>query len=101
MTETVTPDGYNSIDPIEFTVTADHDILSDNPALNSLNGNVTTGEISFTPNTTEGSLNTTVMNQKGSTLPSTGGAGRVLIYVVGAILVLGAGVVIIARKRAK
>ncbi|MEE1029349.1 MAG: isopeptide-forming domain-containing fimbrial protein [Agathobacter sp.] len=101
LTETVTPDGYNSIDPIEFTVTADHDILSDNPALNSLNGNVTTGEISFTPNTTEGSLNTTVMNQKGSTLPSTGGAGRVLIYVVGAILVLGAGVVIIARKRAK
>lgn len=99
--ETVTPDGYNSIDPIEFTVTADHDILSDNPALNSLNGDVTTGEISFTPNTTEGSLNTTVMNQKGSTLPSTGGAGRVLIYVVGAILVLGAGVVIIARKRAK
>ena len=101
LTETVTPDGYNSIDPIEFTVTADHDILSDNPALKSLNGNVTTGEISFTADKANGSLSTTVMNQKGSTLPSTGGAGRVLIYVVGAILVLGAGVIIVARKRAR
>lgn len=101
LTETVTPDGYNSIDPIEFTVAANHDILSDNPALTSLTGDVTTGEIDFVVNNSEGSLSTIVMNQKGSTLPATGGAGRVLLYVVGAILVLGAGVVIVARKRAK
>lgn len=101
LTETVTPAGYNSIDPIEFTVVAKHVEISDAPELEELNGDVTTGEISFTSNLSEGSLSTTVVNQKGSTLPSTGGAGRVLLYVVGAVLVLGAGVVIVARKRAK
>lgn len=39
LTETATPAGYNTIDPIEFTITAEHDVLSDNPALTSLNGN--------------------------------------------------------------
>lgn len=38
LTETVTPAGYNTIDPIEFTITAEHEVLSDNPALTSLNG---------------------------------------------------------------
>ena len=40
------------------------------------------------------------MNQAGTTLPETGGVGTTLIYVVGAILVLGAGVVLVTKKRA-
>ena len=99
LTESVTPDGYNTIDPIEFTITATHDIMSDDPRLTSLNGNTTTGEIIFTPNTSDGSLTTEVENKSGSTLPETGGMGTTIFYVLGAILVLGAGVLLIARRR--
>ncbi len=42
----------------------------------------------------------TVVNQEGAELPSTGGIGTTLFYVIGSILVLGAGVVLVAKKRA-
>lgn len=99
LTETATPATYNSIDPIEFTVTAEHDITSDNPALTMLSGNVTTGTITFTPNPTDGSLTTNVENKKGPELPETGGIGTTIFYVVGGILVIGAGILLITKKR--
>ena len=99
LTETKTPDGYNTIDPIEFTITAEHDILSDNPALTSLNGNATTGEIEFTSSTNEGSLSADVVNQSGATLPETGGMGTTIFYLLGGILVVGAGILLITRRR--
>lgn len=99
LTETTTPAGYNSIAPIEFTVTAEHDGISDNPALTSLSGNATTGELTFTSNTSEGSLSADVENKSGHTLPETGGMGTTLIYVIGAVLVLGAAVLLVAKKR--
>ena len=99
LSETVTPDGYNTIEPIEFKITAEHEILSNDPRLTSLNGNTTTGEITFTPNTSDGSLTTYVENKSGSTLPETGGMGTTIFYVLGAILVLGAGGLLIARRR--
>lgn len=40
-----------------------------------------------------------VINEQGSVLPSTGGIGTTIFYVVGAVLVIGAGVVLIARRR--
>ena len=99
LTETTTPAGYNTIDPIEFTITAEHEVESDNPALTSLSGNAETGEITFTSNTTEGSLSTDVVNKAGATLPETGGMGTTLFYVAGAGLVLVAVVLLITRKR--
>lgn len=97
--ETVTPDGYNDIADIEFTITAEHEILSDDPQLTSLTGNTTTGEITFTPNTSNGSLTTNVENKSGAELPETGGMGTTIFYVLGAILVIGAGVLLIVRRR--
>ena len=41
----------------------------------------------------------TVVNNAGSLLPSTGGIGTTMFYVIGAILVLGAGVLLVTRKR--
>ena len=99
LTETKTPAGYNSIDPIEFTVTAEHDVLSDNPALTSLSGNATTGELTFTTNTTEGSLSADVVNNAGSTLPETGGIGTTIFYVLGGMLVVCAVVLMVSKKR--
>ena len=40
-----------------------------------------------------------VVNEKGTELPSTGGIGTTIFYVVGAILVLGAGVLLVSRRR--
>ena len=99
--ETKTPDGYNTIADQEFTIKADHDVDSADPKLIDLTGDVTTGSINFTPTLDEGSLNTTVINQSGSVLPSTGGAGRVAIYVIGAILVIGGGIVLVTKKRVR
>ncbi len=99
--ETKTPDGYNTANDIKFTIKADHSIESDAPELESLSGDKVTGNIILTPNKTEGSLSTPVQNNKGSVLPSTGGAGRVAIYVIGAILVLGGGIVLVTKKRVR
>ena len=40
-----------------------------------------------------------VTNNSGSELPSTGGIGTTIFYIVGAILVIGAGVVLVTRRR--
>ena len=42
-----------------------------------------------------------VLNNSGSLLPSTGGMGTTLIYLVGGALVLGSGFVLANKKRAK
>lgn len=99
LTETKTPDGYNTIDPIIFTVTAEHEVESDDPTLTSLNGNKVSGEITFTPNQGEGSLTATVVNQSGLELPETGGMGTKIFYLAGGILALGAGLLLVTRKR--
>ena len=99
LTETKTPAGYNTIEPIEFTITAEHDVLSDNPALTSLSGDATPGEITFTSSTTEGSLSADVVNKAGSTLPETGGMGTTIFYILGGLLVLFAVVLLVSKKR--
>ena len=40
-----------------------------------------------------------VENKTGAELPSTGGIGTTIFYVLGSILVLGAGVVLVVKKR--
>ena len=103
LTETKTPAEYNTIAPITFTVNADHTITWDgtnrDAVLTELTGTKVTGEITFTENKTEGSLNADVVNNKGSELPSTGGMGTTIFYVVGSILVLGAAILLITKKR--
>ena len=42
----------------------------------------------------------TVENEAGSILPSTGGIGTTIFYAIGAILVIGAGIVLVSRRRA-
>jgi fimbrial isopeptide formation D2 family protein/LPXTG-motif cell wall-anchored protein len=84
--ETTTPAGYNTMSPIDFTISATHDTNSDDPKLTSLTGKTTTGEAAWTADTNTGSLTTDVVNKKGSILPSTGGMGTTVLYVGGAAL---------------
>ncbi|MCY7186080.1 isopeptide-forming domain-containing fimbrial protein [Streptococcus gallolyticus] len=99
LSETTTPNGYNTIDDVEFTISASHSEEADEPKLISLTGDVTSGTAEFTSSTTDGSLTTDVVNKKGSVLPSTGGMGTTILYVVGTILVLAAGILLVTKKR--
>ena len=103
LTEVITPAGYNTIAPIKFTVNADHTITWEgenrNTILTSLTGNSATGDITFTANDDKTELATNVVNNKGSELPTTGGMGTTIFYVVGSILVLGAAILLITKKR--
>ena len=42
-----------------------------------------------------------INNQSGTELPSTGGMGTTVFYILGSVLVLGAAVVLVTRKRMK
>lgn len=99
-TKTPTPE-YNKIDDILFTITADYDVLADAPQFNDLSATVTGGKASFNANATDGILTTDVMNKKGSQLPETGGIGTKIFYATGASIALGAGVLLITKKRKK
>lgn len=103
LTETKTPATYNTIEPITFTVAADHKITWNGEArdaiLTSLSGNVTSGTADFMPDKTEGSLTTDVINQSGATLPGTGGIGTTIFYVIGGLLMAAAAVLLITKKR--
>lgn len=103
LTETKTPATYNTIDPIRFTVTADHNIAWNGEArdaiLTSLSGNVTSGTATFTADLDKGSLTTDVVNQSGATLPGTGGIGTTIFYVIGGLLMAAAAVLLITKKR--
>ena len=46
-----------------------------------------------------GDNSTEIKNTKGQSLPSTGGIGTTIFYVVGAFLVLGAGVLLVTRRK--
>ena len=94
LVETTTPAGYNTSNPVEFTVSATHDTESDNPQLTALNG----GELG-TGDVTTGAITTEVINRGGAVLPSTGGFGTTAIYVIGIIAAAGAAIALAARKR--
>lgn len=103
LSETKTPAGYNTIQPITFTVTADHTLIwngeNRDTVLTKLSGNAVSGEIIFTDDKSAGSLTTNVVNKPGSSLPETGGMGTIVLYVAGAALVVAAGAYFTLKKK--
>ena len=107
--ETKAPDGYNLItDPIKIEIKAttvnDQEwtaMEGPSDALTALEIKVTVGSTttSGTGDTESGIVATDIENNKGAELPETGGMGTTIFYVLGAILVLGAGGLLIARRR--
>ena len=85
--EVTAPAGYNKLDeeqPVTITSTSAS-------AGATLENALTSG--------TNGSTHTEVKNNQGSVLPATGSIGTTIFYVVGAVLVLGAGVLLVARRK--
>jgi fimbrial isopeptide formation D2 family protein/LPXTG-motif cell wall-anchored protein len=100
LSETKAPAGYNAIDDITFTIAAEHNGTDvENAGLQSLAGTDAATNVTFTADASAGSLTTDIVNNSGTVLPSTGGVGTTITCVIGAILVIGAGVVLVARKR--
>ncbi|WP_301843678.1 isopeptide-forming domain-containing fimbrial protein [uncultured Ruminococcus sp.] len=115
LTETKAPTGYNLLNnPVSLTLDAttangqnwDDFVATD--ALTNLTLTVDTGDAQPAKTPGEGDsfgqygvVETTVLNTSGSSLPSTGGIGTTIFYVAGGVLVVGAGVLLITKKRAK
>ena len=92
--ETAAPAGYNKLTkPVQFKIAVDTE------------GYGTDGSKTPSPTVTVGTsaasttLSTDVVNKTGTELPSTGGIGTTIFYVIGGILMVGAGVILISRKR--
>lgn len=97
LVETTVPDGYNPVEPIEFTITAEHEAEGNPAKLLSLSAG---DNFPGTVDMTSGTLSLTVVNKSGVALPSTGGMGTTIFYIFGTVLALGAGILLIAKKRA-
>ena len=81
LTETAAPAGYNKL------AEAVKIVISENGAVN------------VTTDVPQGVNEVKVLNQTGTELPSTGGMGTTILYIVGAVLVVGAGILLIVRRR--
>lgn len=81
--ETKAPDGYNLLKtPVKIRIDSEGKIYVDDSTT------VNTGDVK-------------VKNKSGTVLPSTGGMGTTMIYLIGGALVLGSGVVLATKRRVK
>ncbi|HEL1032564.1 TPA: isopeptide-forming domain-containing fimbrial protein [Streptococcus equi subsp. zooepidemicus] len=96
LSETTTPGGYNTIADVMFSIVAQHETESDDPQLTSLTVEKATG---FIADTEAGTVSATVVNKKGSILPSTGSIGTTMLYVCGVMLMIVSTLFIFRQKQ--
>ena len=88
--ETKAPAGYNRLTAaVRFEITATYSDAGDN----------CTSVTATVNNDVQSSVSVNVRNNKGSTLPSTGGIGTTLFYVIGGVLMAVAAVLLVTKKR--
>ena len=91
--ETEAPVGYNKLtEPIEVKITATSDATGVSETVEYRNQNDST----YTPAT---DATVKVLNKAGTQLPSTGGIGTTLFYVIGGVLMAVAAVLLVTKKR--
>lgn len=93
--EVKAPAGYNLLNKeikVEVGFVAPEKGKTDCQWTYNIDDNAATGD-------TSGILKFDVKNYSGVTLPSTGGMGTTLLYAAGSILLIGAGILIISKKR--
>ena len=87
LTETKQPDGYNKLSKsVKVEIDANGAIKVDGKSIVKTEGAERLVEVE---------------NKSGTVLPSTGGAGTTMIYLIGGALVLGSGVVLVTKRRVK
>ena len=91
--ETEAPAGYNKLtEPIEVEITATTSVTSGSETVQYKNSS----ETSYTLAT---DATVKVLNSAGTQLPSTGGIGTTLFYVIGGVLMAVAAVLLVTKKR--
>lgn len=97
------PKGFNLREnPFEIVInanTANGQNWNEVPATALTGLSVSTDDVPGTADKATGVAEITVTNNKGATLPETGGMGTRIFYAVGAVLMIGAAVILITRKR--
>ena len=105
ITEVTAPAGYNKLtDPVTVKAVKTGGSSTHTTVYLDENGNITNTE---TDKKTEVNVDiatiaataVVVVNKAGTELPSTGGMGTTIFYVLGAVLVVGAGVLLVTKKR--
>lgn len=101
--ETKAPEGYNRItEPIKIEITeatTTEKNANGEFSVTSLKYKINDDADAKDGNTSTGVISANVENTSGSTLPSTGGMGTKLFYTIGGILMAGAAIVLVVRKR--
>ena len=100
LTETKTPTGYNTITPIDFSISGAIGATGGCTwGLNVDHASVKNKVVTQGDATTESKLAFNVENIKGSVLPETGGIGTKMFYLFGSAFVIGASTFIVTKKR--
>lgn len=103
LTETKAPKGYNLLpEPVKVTPVKTGETTTTVTKYIDENGNVVETETEVevkVENTPVAATVVVVVNFTGAQLPSTGGIGTTIFYVVGGILVIGAVILLVTRKR--
>ncbi len=105
--ETKAPDGYNVLkDPVTVVIsvvkTADKEEVVYSATYANEAATMTNGTVDLTEQThaqKQPVATGTIINQSGVQLPSTGGIGTTIFYVVGGVLVLAAIILLVTKKR--
>lgn len=95
VTETKTPAGYNTIPAFNLEIK-----FTANPATGEYHWSKGTGsKDGWEYDAADGVFKITVVNNKGTELPTTGGMGTTLLYIGGSILVLAAAILLVTKRR--
>ena len=102
--ETVAPQGFNLLaEPVEVVISVSeaNDKVTYSATYGGAAATMTNQQVDLTAaqNSNQPLATGVISNESGTELPSTGGIGTTIFYVVGAILVIGAGVVLITKRR--
>lgn len=98
--ETTAPTGYNLLTGhVVVQVSATYkDGPNGTKVVDTLNATVDTKD-TWQGDASAGTINGNITNNKGATLPETGGIGTTIFYVVGGLLTVGAVVLLVTKKR--
>lgn len=103
ITEVEAPNGYNKLTaPVSISAVQTGANTTASTAYLNENGEVVTNETATTVEYNNDKLAAAVIfvvNKSGAELPSTGGMGTTIFYIAGTVLVLGAGVILVTRRR--
>lgn len=100
--ETKAPDGYNKLDGRIPVILSDEKVdekHNGSVEITDADGKLLGSTVATVENDKYVSGGIQVINQTGSLLPSTGGIGTTIFYVIGGILVVGAGILLVTKKR--